>query len=159
MDKKDVCCTALFSEFTFQDIRVATPPDRKGVYVIRVRREGEPIEDILLEVGRVIERLAWPAVGEKMLDRVGRLRRVGECPVVYIGSAGAQRGSRNTLRGRYKEFGGRHTAMFPLWVLVYFGWDLEYGWLEEEEPARVEAELKERYREIHGGRLPALVNR
>jgi len=49
--------------------------------------------------------------------------------------------------------------MYPLWALLYFGWELEYGWVEDEKPAELEETLKRRYRQVHRGKLPALVDR
>jgi hypothetical protein len=65
----------------------------------------------------------------------------------------------NTLKGRYNEFSGRHTAMYPIWVLLYFGWKLEFGWKESDEPSLEEKRLKEKYQNTHQNRLPALVKR
>ena len=159
MNSQGTCCDNLFSGFTFQDIRAATPPERKGVYVIRVKQRGEPVAEILQQVGKVIQHLDWPIVGKKMLNRIKRLEEIGSCPVIYIGSAGTLQGSKYTLKGRYHDFAGRHTAMYPLWALLYFGWDLEYGWVEEENSPGLEESLKHRYRESHRGKLPALVYR
>jgi hypothetical protein len=159
MNSQGTCCDNLFSDFTFQDIRAATPPEIKGVYIIRVKQRGKPVAKLLQQVGKVIQHLDWPIVGKKMLNRIKRLERIGSCPVIYIGSAGTQQGSKHTLKGRYSDFAGRHTAMYPLWALLYFGWDLEYGWMEEENSASLEESLKHRYRQSHGGKLPALVYR
>jgi hypothetical protein len=152
-------CDALFTGFTFQDLRTAEPPDRKGVYVIRVKQQGQPIKDIVQRVNQIVHTLAWPIVGNKMLARIDRLNRIASCSVIYIGSAGTRPSSKHTLAGRYSDFGGRHTAMYPLWALLYFGWQLEYGWKEDDRPADLEEQLKEQYRRIHDGRLPALVHR
>jgi len=152
-------CEGLFTDFTFQDLRTAEPPQRKGVYVIRVKQQGEPVEDIVEHVTQIVHTLAWPIVANKMLTRIDRLNRIASCPVIYIGSAGTRPSSKYTLAGRYRDFGGRHTAMYPLWALLYSGWELEYGWKEEDQPGDLEEELKEEYRHIHGGTLPALVQR
>jgi len=61
------------------------------------------------------------------------------------------------LKGRYQEFSGRHTAMYPIWALLYFGWELEFGWKEEEDPRNAESKLKQKYAERHNNKLPALV--
>jgi len=159
MNSEGACCDELFSHFTFQDIRIATPPERKGVYIIRVKQRGNPIEKILQQVRTIVERLNWPQVSKKVLNRVGRLQKIDSCPVIYIGSAGTRQESEHTLKGRYADFSGRHTVMYPLWALLYFGWELEYGWAEEEKPAELEETLKRRYRQVHGGKLPALVDR
>lgn len=159
MNSANTCCQDLFSGFTFQDIRYASPPDRKGVYIIRVQRRGMSVRETVERVERVVHDLNWPLVGNRMLNRIKRIERINSCPVIYIGSAGTQRGSKHTLKGRYKDFAGRHTAMYPLWALLYYGWDLEYGWREEESPAGLEEALKRRYKQSHADRLPALVYR
>ena len=46
-----------------------------------------------------------------------------------------------------------------VWALLYFGWRLEFGWHESDVPKSAEAELKEKYKALHDGRLPALVER
>jgi hypothetical protein len=153
------CCNRLFSDFKFEDIRRSLPPKKKGVYIIRVKHIGTPPQKVVEQVKQVILALNWPLVGEKMLDRVKRIERVNQCPVIYIGAAGSQSSSKYTLHGRYKDFAGRHTAMYPLWALLYFGWELEYGWIEDESPATAESKLKERYKQEHGGSLPAFVYR
>jgi hypothetical protein len=159
MNSQGTCCDNLFSGFTFHDIRHANPPARKGVYFIRVKQRGTPVVEILQQVRKVIRHLDWPIVGDKMLNRIKRLEGIDSCPVIYIGSAGTRQGSKHTLKGRYADFAERHTAMYPLWSLLYFGWDLEYGWMEEENPADLEESLKRRYKESHMGKLPPLVYR
>ncbi|MFB0546291.1 MAG: hypothetical protein ACETWB_05225 [Anaerolineae bacterium] len=159
MNSENSCCNGFFPGFTFRDIRNALPPETKGVYIIRVKQRGKPVREIVEQVEQVIQGLNWPIVGKKMLNRIKRLEKIGLCPVIYIGSAGTQRSSSHTLKGRYKDFAGRHTAMYPLWALLYFGWELEYGWRGEEDPAGVEEHLKQMYKQRHEDRLPALVHR
>ncbi|MBI3615252.1 MAG: hypothetical protein HY211_01920 [Candidatus Omnitrophica bacterium] len=93
------------------------------------------------------------------MGRVERIKRIGGCPIIYIGRAGRQNNGKHTLAKRYRNFFGSHTAMFPIWALLYSGWELEYGWLEKENPEFIEAELKQKYRNSHQGRLPALVKK
>jgi hypothetical protein len=154
------CCSRLFADFTFQDLTGAKPPGEKGVYVIRIkcRSEVSPRE-MIGRTGRLISGVGWDLVVDFVMSRVERLNNIGNCPIIYIGSAGTQRGSRNTLKDRYEEFSNRHTAMYPVWVLLYFGWKLEFGWKKSDEPRKEEVELKMKYRELHNGRLPALVER
>jgi hypothetical protein len=76
-----------------------------------------------------------------------------------MGSAGTRQDSKNTLARRYKEFSGRHTAMYPLWALIYSGWELEFGWIETSHADETEKELKARYKQKHGDKLPAIVER
>lgn len=152
-------CESLFRDFEFQPLRQANPPDRKGVYAIRVTRKGRDVKDILCEIDRLMEVLDWPILNTKIASRINRLSKIGDCRYIYIGSAGTSPTSRHTLRGRYKDFAGRHTAMFPLWALLYFGWELEYGWLPTDDSGAMERNLKSLYQNLHGGDLPALVHR
>lgn len=151
------CCEDLFTEFKFQDLRSASPPNKKGVYVIRVKKDGSSVTKIVEQVKQLVQDLNWKLVEKYILNRIGRLEKINQCPIIYIGSAGTYRDSRNTLKGRYKEFSGRHTAMYPIWALLYFGWELEFGWKEEDDPGNVESQLKQKYAERHNNKLPALV--
>jgi len=157
MNIENLCCANLFSDFTFQDIRTSSPPKRKGVYVIRVKRKGKHVTEIVEQMEHVIQHINWPRVGKKMLNRIKRLEKINLCPVIYIGSAGTRQDSKHTLKGRYEDFSMRHTAMYPIWALLYWGWDLEYGWIVGENSASLEEHLKQRYKESHNGKLPALV--
>jgi len=144
----------------FQDLVRAEPPREKGVYVIRIKKRSDNLPEAMIsEAKQLIAKVGWKMLEKKMVSRIERLRRISACPTIYIGSAGTQRGSRNTLKGRYNEFSGRHTAMYPTWVLLYFGWKLEFGWKICDEPSLEETKLKEKYQSIHQGRLPALVER
>ncbi len=99
------------------------------------------------------------AIGKKMSNRIERLKKVKVCSIVYIGSAGTGTESNHTLLGRYEDFAGRHTVMYPIWALLYSGWDLEYGWVQNKTPNILERRLKLKYKELHKGELPALVKR
>jgi hypothetical protein len=156
---REDCGLDLFWDFTFEDITRAKPPDAKGVYVIRVRKPGMPPDEIMERLVPRISRFGWKMTEEYLLDRLGRIRNIGVCPILYIGSAGTNRASRHTLAGRYRDLTRRHTAQFPIWTLLYFDWELDFGWKATEDPREVEAELKERY--LNRGRqsLPALVVR
>jgi len=153
------CCREIFSNFQFQNMPDAKPPNKKGVYAIGFTLRGKGSSEIVAQVEQLVDKLGWSQVGEFVLGRVRRIERIGECPIIYIGSAGTGSDSKNTLSHRHKEFSSRHTAMYPIWALVYFGWQLEFGWVEEENAGRAEKEIKEQYKEAHGGRLPALVQR
>ncbi len=156
----DSCCEDLFMEFVFEDLVEAKPPPEKGVYVIRIKNRSDSLPEAMISGAKqLIAKVGWTMLERKMVSRIERLRRIEACPTIYIGSAGTQRGSKNTLKGRYKEFSGRHTAMYPVWVLLYFGWKLELGWKKCSEPFLEEMKLKEKYQSAHQGRLPALVER
>jgi len=154
------CCATLFGEYEFQDLVRAEPPREKGVYVIRIKNRSDSLPEAMIrEAKQLIAKVGWKMLEKKMVSRIERLRRIGACPTIYIGSAGTQHGSRNTLKGRYKEFSGRHTAMYPIWVLLYFGWKLEFGWKTCTQPSLEEKKLEEHYQRIHQRRLPPLVER
>jgi hypothetical protein len=55
-------CDDLFTEFTFQDLRSASPPDKKGVYVIRVKKEGSSVTEIIEQVKQLVQNLNWKLV-------------------------------------------------------------------------------------------------
>jgi hypothetical protein len=143
--------------FCFESIRAANPPDQKGVYAIRVRQRGENPERMIAQLQLLIKKLNWKTVSDFFSLRISRLSRISDCKVIYIGSN--RNKSKNTLKDRYVELSNRHTIMYPLWALVYYGWDLEYGWRVTDNPERLEAQLKQQYQKLHGGHLPALVDR
>lgn len=152
--RKD-CGLDLFWDFTFEDLTGAKPPDAKGVFVIQVRKPGMPPDEIM----DALESHPWHLGGEKaeknLLKRIGRIQNIGDCPILYIGSAEGKK----TLSGMYRELSRRHTARFPIRALMHFGWELDFGWKVDDNPRDLEAELKEKY--LNRGRraLPALVVR
>ena len=155
------CCDNLFTEFEFRNLESVQPPDEKGVYVIRIKRRNKNTPKIMIEkTEQLVSGIEWELVKNYIMNRVKRLQKIEDCPIIYIGCAGARRGSKNTIKKRYKEFSTRHTAMCPIWVLIYFGWKLEFGWrIIGQNPKRKEGELKEKYKKMHSGKLPALVKR
>ena len=154
------CCNGLFDAFEFTRFQDAEPPKRKGVYVIRIHRRGTPAEEVHDKAIALAESIGWDVADRFLCSRFDRLSKIGDCPTIYIGSAGTYAGSKNTLKGRYLELATRHTAKYPIWALLSSGWELQYGWMiVDDNPGDVEAALKERYQETHGGNLPALVNR
>ena len=155
----DSVCATTFDSFTYQPLQAASPPASKGVYVIRISRPGAPIPDVFRASKAAIERLRWPMVEKHAVSRLDRVARIADCPILDIGSAGTAESSKHTLKGRYEDFGGRHTIMFPLWSLLFHEWELEYGWVADSAAAQLEIRLKSRYRDIHEGKLPALVSR
>jgi hypothetical protein len=154
------CCGNLFSDFTFNDLVTVEPPKDKGIYVIKIREKNNVTpESMIKETEQLVSKMGWTQVKEYIMGRVERLREIDECPVIYIGSAGTREESKNTLKGRYEEFSGRHTVMYPIWVLLYFGWKLDYGWKIIQKPREEECRLKKEYKKRHSGKLPALVIR
>ncbi len=154
------CCDNRFVTFTFEEIREASPPKKKGVYAIRIKARGTPTARMIEESAKLVNKLMWAKVEKYIMSRISRLKEIGDCPVIYVGSAGTRSKSKHTLQGRWQDFCIRHTAMYPLWTLIYYGWDSEFGWLvETRDPEKLENPLKQEYRRDHSGKLPALVAR
>lgn len=156
---KTGCCADLFRDFIYEDIRHATPPMLRGVYTVRVRQRGQAIAEILAKSEKLLSVLDWQIITTKAQSRLNRLQSISACDVIYIGSAGTYSGSKHTLAGRYKDFAGRHTIMFPLWALLLHGWQLDYGWKAADAADQFESQLKAAYRQQHHEHLPALVHR
>jgi hypothetical protein len=159
MDTEDYCGMDLFADFTFEDIMKANPPEKKGVYVIKIKKRGMAPDKIISQLTTYITDLRWEMVEDYLTSRIARITNITECPVIYLGSAGTSHKSRHTLAGRYRDLASRHTAQYPLWALLYFDWELEYGWKVSDEPKELAAELKKKYRKRRKGKLPALVGR
>jgi len=151
-------CESLFRDFDFSNITTATPPKRKGVYVIQVKnRTQESPESIAAKAKQLISPIKWKLVEDYVMNRIKRLEKISSCPTIYIGSAGTRRTSKNTRKHRYDELTNRHTIMYPVWALLYAGWKLDYGWKCSGDPSAEEKEYKRKYRDSHHGKDPALV--
>jgi hypothetical protein len=109
-------------DFEFHDITEAKPPDAKGVYVIRVRKPGMPPDEIIRNPEPHLSRLGWEMAERYLLDRIRRIRKIGECPVIYLGSAGTNPESRHTPAGRYRDLVNRHTIR----ALLCFGREQDF---------------------------------
>ncbi len=70
------------------------------------------------------ESIGWDLAEKFLRSRLDRLVDIGDCPTIYIGSAGVHAESKNTLQGRYRELATRHTAQYPIWALLSSGWEL-----------------------------------
>jgi hypothetical protein len=139
----------LVAAFSVANLTIATPPVGGGVYVLRAARRGKPTHEIkamplLQEMPRLWDRYTW------YCEQVRLVERIGECDIIYIGKA-------SSLARRYGELAWAHPALWPVAALLYFGWELEYGWLEDANPLAKEKEIKEVYSHRHNGVLPALV--
>lgn len=149
-------CNQIFANFRWNDlatIRMEMLPKNAGVYAVRVRERGKPIEWIISCSHALLGEINWFHFEEYVVSRIRRLRNIGGCPLIYIGAAPT------SLRGRYKDMcGERHTAFYPIVALLFAGWKLDFGWFEDGEPAKKERLLKKQYRKVHGA-LPALVQR
>jgi hypothetical protein len=152
--RKD-CGLDLFQDFTFEDITRAEPPEAKGVYVIQVRKPGFPADEILKNLESHPGLFAGEKAPKNLLKRVGRIRNIGDCPILYIGSAAGKK----TLSGIFRDLTRRHPARYPLLALLHSAWELDFGWKATEDPGEMEAELRERYLNRGERSLPALVMR
>ncbi|MCS7109553.1 MAG: hypothetical protein NZ903_02020 [Candidatus Micrarchaeota archaeon] len=47
---------------------------------------------------QVLSVIGWNLVIGSIMSRVERLRNIGNCPIIYVGSASTQRESKNTLK-------------------------------------------------------------
>lgn len=152
--RKD-CGLDLFHDFTFEDITTAEPPDAEGVYVLLVRKPGMPPDEIMESLKSHPEPVTGDKVPKSLLKLAGRIRKIGDCPILFIGSAAGYK----TLSGVHRDIGRHHATHFPVRALLSFGWELDFGWKATDHPREVEAELKERY--LNRGRraLPALAVR
>ena len=148
-------CDVLFTRFYWKDIIAVVPsrdlPD-KGVYVIRVRQRGVPVDNIINSGRKLVETTKWGLLMKRVQSRLDRLNRISDCPIIYIGAAPT------SFETRFKDFVGRHVAMYPTWSLLWGGWKLDYGWLQDDMPFERERQLKDDYFRVHNC-LPALVNR
>ena len=94
------CCNGLFDAFEFTRFQDAEPPKRKGVYVIRIHRRGTPVEEVHDKAIALAESIGWDVAGRFLHSRLDRLSKIGDCPTIYIGSAGTpitQRNSKKTV--------------------------------------------------------------
>jgi len=107
--------------------------------VIRIKKRGLHPDDIIKELKPHVLHLNWKIAQDHLIDRISRIQNITECPVIYIGSAGTNPKSRHTLAGRYQDLTRRHTAQYPVWALLYSGWELEYGWKVSDSPKELEA--------------------
>jgi hypothetical protein len=158
--KQDKNLSRALELFSFANLRKAVPPPEKGIYVIRIKKRGESFINSLEELSPILKKVDWEIVSKYVKSRVTRVSRLEKCDIIYIGRAGSiKENSKNTLKGRYGELANRHTIQFPLWLMLYLGWDLEYGWKVCKNPEQEEDDLKLLYKKFHSGKLPALVEK
>lgn len=149
-------CDHIFTGFLWKDLVTLNAnklPKTTGVYAIRIGKRGEPIERVISRAYEFLGKINWPPFRNHVLSRVHRLEEIRECPIIYIGAAPT------SLQGRYKDLcGRRHTAFYAIIALLFAGWKLDFGWIEDEEPLQKERHLKRQYANLHGN-LPAIVRR
>lgn len=150
-------CDVLFTDFHWKDLTTVAPsqdlPKKKGVYIMRVRQRGVPVNNIINSGRKLVGATGWSFLTKKVQSRLNRLNRISDCPIIYIGAA-----PEASLKDRFRNLVDSHTAMYPTWGLLWGGWKLDYGWLQDDMPDKKERQLKEDYFRIHNC-LPALVIR
>lgn len=148
-------CDHIFTNSQWYDLVKAELTRSAGVYIIRIRKEGKPIPEAISYIKDFIEKAKWPPLRKYVLNRVDRLNKIRECPVIYIGAAPT------SLQKRYRDLcGRRHTVFFPILALFLADWELDFGIQKSkpEEARELENSLKAQYVQIHGN-LPALVKK
>ena len=150
------CTLDLFRDFTFEELTSARPPKQPGVCIIRVRKRGVVPEEIVRQLTRQIVFLP-PNLAKAGFRWIAGIRNITDCPVIYLGSTRTH--GKLTLQGRYVGLLHRSSFQYPLWTLLYYGWELDFGWRVSDSPEDDEADLRRKYADQRGGRLPALVRR
>ncbi len=148
-------CDEVFVDFRWKDITTVVPSrdlSSIGVYAIRVKQMGIPVDEITNRAFRLLDEIGWDFLTKRVQNRLNRLNRIANCPIIYIGAAPT------SFRSRFQDFRGRHVAMYPTWALLWGGWKLEYGWLQNDLPEETERLVKGNYFRVHNC-LPALVER
>ena len=60
MHNQKNCCNKLFTDFKFQNIMDADPPEAKGVYVIRIKKRGKTlIEEMIRRTEKLVSKIGW----------------------------------------------------------------------------------------------------
>lgn len=151
-------CNHIFNNFSWVDLAsITTLPNKKrveiGVYAIRIRKIGNDIIQVISDARKLSTKVEWKLFLEFFSDRIDRLERIVNCPIIYIGA------TNDSIQCRYEGLcGQRHTIFFPILALLINGWKLDFGWRLVDKPSEEEKSLKLQYKKIHGV-LPALVDR
>lgn len=159
---KACSCDMVFRGFKWCDLRALKStdlPGMPGVYVLRIAETGWDLKQSAHMLLELVSDAGWLELETYIRSRLDRLNRIGACPVIYIDSTGAEKGG---LRSRLRDLAGkRHTAFYPIFVLLYSKWKIDYGFKDcksNKEARQLEEYLKQKYRAIHG-RPPALVEK
>ncbi len=117
-------CDYIFEGFYWHELatlKASHLPRKPGVYVIRViEKRDEPI-NARRNLEEIILRSSWDELIQYVSNRLARLLRIGDCPLLYIGST-------DSIKSRFKDLAGvRHTAFFPILALLLSNWRLDYG--------------------------------
>jgi len=153
-------CADIVSRFRFSTNLAADgptiPPKEDGGYGISVTRRGLPVREIMEAASSFCALLPWPRLQRSLSAQINRLSMIGTCDLVYLGKGG---GSTNKLYGRWDQLTWSHPTTLPLAALLYFGWQLKFGWMACANPLEMEKSLKIAYRQTHDNRLPPLMKR
>jgi len=99
------CCSTLFNDFKFEELTNADPPNEKGVYVIKVKGKSEVPPNVMIEEMKLFtSKIGWDLVEKFVMDRLKRLKNIGKCPIICVGSAGGQRGTVSVLLQYFRYF-------------------------------------------------------
>lgn len=152
------CGLEIFKDFQYQNITNAHPPEKPGVFVIKIRKPGTDELEINEELTANFENIKWAAMRDAFTTRLDKIVHMSHCPILYIGSAGTSTRSRQTLAGRYQELAYCHPIQYYLWALLHYNWKLDFGWKVCDNPKKYAAELRTMYVKHHG-QMPMMVER
>jgi len=156
--KEQQCGLDIFSDFKFQNISNAHPPDKPGVFVIKIRKPGTDEIEIYNELISDFENIKWATMQDAYTNRLDKIVHMSNCPILYIGSAGTNMKSRQTLASHYHELAYCHPIQYYLWALLHYNWKLDFGWKVCDNPKKYAAEIKTMYVKHHG-QMPMMVER
>jgi hypothetical protein len=152
------CGLDIFDDFNYQDIRNAHPPEKPGVFVIKVRMGGIDECDISNDLMGEIDKIKWKTMHYAFSHRLDQIVHMSNCPIFYIGYAGTNSKSRQTLAGKYRELAYCHPTQYYVWALLKYNWKLDFGWKVCDNPKKYAAELKTKFVKHHG-QMPLMVER
>ena len=156
--KEQNCSLDIFNDFKYQDIRRAQPPEKPGVFIIKVRKRGTDECDISNEFMGDINKIKWEAMQNSFSYRLDKIGEMSNCPILYIGHAGTNSESRQTLAGKYRELAYCHQTQYYVWALLKYNWKLDFGWKVNDYPKKYAAELKTEFVKHHG-QMPLMIER
>jgi len=145
-------CDKVFQSFSWRSLNEVNPEELQGsgVYAIRVQSRGLPVEEAIDNVKKLLSKFNWLKFEEYALAKISKLRKLSDCPILYIGAA-------YSLKQKYSLlYRARHPIFPALASLLISGWRFEIGWLFSPNPSVTESLIKRQYFEIHG-EFPVLV--
>ncbi len=152
------CSLDIFNDFKYQDIKSAHPPEKPGVFVIKVQKRGTDECEISNELTGEICEIKWKAMQHAFSHRLDQIVHMSNCPILYIGHAGTNPESRQTLADKYRELAYCHPTHFYVWALLKYNWKLDFGWMVCDYPKKYAAELKTEFVKHHG-QMPLMIER